>query len=294
MVPRSVRGTTAVTKMPQAPVRANDTLAHREASSAAVASQAFPQARVMEREFGDKLHRALYEAVSGYRDMEPYRARFSGHSRKSAYILGRKLLGPIMAGLMAVYPAMQNGTAHMNSRALASRFLGILGIFLLTACGNVNSDASVYEDVNTSTGKNTTALGSNRDTVGGDDGLFNLFGKDRPNEGGTGIGVNNYLWRASLDTISFMPLASADPFGGVIITDWYTPPETPAERFKMNVYILGRQLRADGVRVAVFRQNRDGNNWIDATVTSTTSVNLENEILNRARQLRFAARADTN
>lgn len=112
--------------------------------------------------------------------------------------------------------------------------------------------------------------------------------------GGGGIGVNNYLWRASLDTISFMPLASADPFGGVIITDWYTPPETPAERFKMNVYILDRQLRADGVRVAVFRQNRSGNDWTDAKVTKKTAVNLENEILNRARQLRFAARIDTD
>ena len=108
-----------------------------------------------------------------------------------------------------------------------------------------------------------------------------------------GIGVNGYLWRASLDTLSFVPLASADPFGGVIITDWYTPPETPAERFKMNVYILGRQLRADGIKVAVFRQSRTGNDWVDATVIATTSVNLENEILNRARQLRFAARTDT-
>ena len=183
----------------------------------------------------------------------------------------------------------------MNSIALASRFIGILGIFLLTACGSINSDHSVYEDANTSKGKTTTALGSKNGSVGGDDGLLNLFGKDNKNTGGgSGIGVNGYLWRASLDTLSFMPLASADPFGGVIITDWYTPPETPAERFKMNVYILGRQLRADGIRVAVFRQNRAGNDWIDATVIKTTSVNLENEILNRARQLRFAARTDTN
>tara|TARA_R110000868_G_scaffold7354_15_gene40086 strand:+ start:196 stop:792 length:597 start_codon:yes stop_codon:yes gene_type:complete len=128
--------------------------------------------------------------------------------------------------------------------------------------------------------------------------VFGLFGSDQrggaAGGGGGGIGVNNYLWRASLDTISFMPLASADPFGGVIITDWYTPPETPAERFKMNVYILDRQLRADGVRVAVFRQNRNGDRWTDANVKKETSVNLENEILNRARQLRFAARADTS
>ncbi|MCG8360632.1 MAG: DUF3576 domain-containing protein, partial [Kiloniellales bacterium] len=99
-----------------------------------------------------------------------------------------------------------------------------------------------------------------RESVFGQGGL-NLFGGggDGPLEqgeggAGAGIGVNSYLWRASLDTISFMPLASADPFGGVIITDWYSPPEAANERFKVNVYILGRDLRADGIRAAVFRQ----------------------------------------
>ena len=126
--------------------------------------------------------------------------------------------------------------------------------------------------------------------------VFGMFGRTKKggsgSGGGGGIGVNNFLWRATLDTISFMPLASADPFGGVIITDWYAPPETPRQRFKMNVYILGRQLRADGVRVAVFRQNRITGGWIDANVNKKTPVNLENQILTRARQLRVAARAD--
>ena len=103
------------------------------------------------------------------------------------------------------------------------------------------------------------------------------------------MGVNAFLWRASLDTLSFMPVASADPFGGVIITDWYTPPESPEDRFKMNVYILGRQLRADGVRVAVFRQSRDGGGWVDSAVEPRTATNIENQILTRARQLRVAA-----
>jgi uncharacterized protein DUF3576 len=104
----------------------------------------------------------------------------------------------------------------------------------------------------------------------------------------SGVGVNSYLWRATLDTVSFMPLASADPFGGVIITDWYSPAESPAERFKMNVLILGRELRADGVRATVFRQKRDpSGQWIDAAVEPQTGIDLENAILTRARQLRL-------
>src|SRR5262249_10226610 len=84
-------------------------------------------------------------------------------------------------------------------------------------------------------------------------GGLSLGGPQKPDDGsadgpggGGGIGVNSFLWRASLDTVAFMPLASADPFGGVIITDWYTPPQSPNERFKINVFILGRTLRADG------------------------------------------------
>ncbi|GAB4392271.1 MAG: hypothetical protein Tsb0032_07220 [Kiloniellaceae bacterium] len=116
---------------------------------------------------------------------------------------------------------------------------------------------------------------------------------DRPDAsgGGAGIGVNSYLWRASLDTVSFMPLASADPFGGVIITDWYSPPQSTNERFKINVYILGRDLRADGVRAAVFRQLRDAQSgdWIDASIEQQTPTDIENAILTRARQLRIAS-----
>ena len=86
-----------------------------------------------------------------------------------------------------------------------------------------------------------------------------------------------------------MPLASADPFGGVIITDWYSPPEIQEERFKITVYILDRELRADGIRAAVFRQRQDvGGAWVDASVEQRTTVDLENAILTRARQLRVA------
>jgi Domain of unknown function (DUF3576) len=102
-----------------------------------------------------------------------------------------------------------------------------------------------------------------------------------------GIGVNAYLWRAALETIDFLPLAQADPFGGVIITDWYSPPETPNERFKLNVYILDTVLRADGIKVAVFRQTSDENGWRDASVDPQTGTRIEDNILSRARELRI-------
>jgi len=104
------------------------------------------------------------------------------------------------------------------------------------------------------------------------------------------VAVNAYLWRASLDTINFIPLVSADPFGGVIITDWYTPSEAPTERMKVQVTILDRELRADGVRVAVFKQqtNAKAGGWVDAPVDPHTNTDIENAILTRARQLRIA------
>jgi hypothetical protein len=119
-----------------------------------------------------------------------------------------------------------------------------------------------------------------------------LFGSksQKKDDTGTGVAVNAYLWRASLDTINFIPLVSADPFGGVIITDWYTPSETPNERMKVQVTILDRDLRADGVRVAVFKQQTSprGGNWVDAQVDPRTNIDIENAILTRARQLRIA------
>ena len=87
---------------------------------------------------------------------------------------------------------------------------------------------------------------------------------------------------------SFLPLSTADPFGGVIITDWYSPPESPEERFKVTVYILDRELRADGLRVSVFRQTRAPSaGWIEAKVDDRTGRDLENAILKRARQMRI-------
>jgi hypothetical protein len=125
--------------------------------------------------------------------------------------------------------------------------------------------------------------------TGGNGGLIDglLGGINGGGQRGENITVNSYLWRASLDTISFLPLTTADPFGGVIISDWYSPPETPDERFKVTVYILDRELRADGLRVAVFRQTRQKNAWVEAKVDERTGRDIENAILKRARQMRI-------
>ncbi|KAK0349262.1 hypothetical protein LTR94_033841, partial [Friedmanniomyces endolithicus] len=98
-----------------------------------------------------------------------------------------------------------------------------------------------------------------------------------------GIGVNGYLWRASLDTLSFMPLANADPWGGVINYDWYANPQTPNERFKATVFILDTRLRADALNVTVSKEIKgaDGQ-WTAAPVAAQTEADLENAILTKA------------
>lgn len=166
--------------------------------------------------------------------------------------------------------------------ATLSQVLGfLLFASVLAACSGVTSEpGEKYEYSRQQQSMMSTGL------ITGD--TIYLFGgpDDKAPEGGSGIGVNSFLWRASLDTISFMPLLSADPFGGVIITDWHAAAAAPRERFKLNIYILGRALRADGVRVAVFRQVRDGAGWRDAAVPAKTGTRIEDAILTRARQLR--------
>jgi hypothetical protein len=136
--------------------------------------------------------------------------------------------------------------------------------------------------------------------LGGDDSgtIFGIGKTNRPGDTagsgpGTGIGVNAFLWRGALDTIAFMPLASADPFGGVIITDWYTPPGTAGERFKATIYILSRDLRSDGVRVNIYRQVLQNGQWVDATVSDTTVGDIENKVLARARHMREQLQASS-
>ncbi len=174
---------------------------------------------------------------------------------------------------------------------LSSRTLFVLSLSLslmvLAACDSYRGEAKYPSGMDrTTTGGD---IYGKREGIFGKDGLNILGGKDEAkNDGSSGIGVNSYLWRASLDTVSFMPLASADPFGGVIITDWYEAEEKPDERFKVNIFILDKQLRSDGVKVKVFRQLMKGGKWVDTTVADNTGSQMEDAILTRARQLRVA------
>ncbi|MBU6475051.1 MAG: DUF3576 domain-containing protein [Alphaproteobacteria bacterium] len=137
------------------------------------------------------------------------------------------------------------------------------------------TDAIQYSDQ-----PRTTIFGKGKDLTSA------LFSSGNKNASKSGIGVNSYLWRAALDTIAFMPVASADPFGGTILTDWYENPDQPGERFKVDIYILDRQLRADGVRVSVFKQKLVKNQWRNENVSPDMANNIENSILTRARTLR--------
>lgn len=155
----------------------------------------------------------------------------------------------------------------------------------LAACGNAHEryvQENEYNDPEYRGGSQGTLFGPQGLVLG----VGNKSGGDNAGATGGALGVNAYLWRGTLDTLSFMPLASADPFGGVIITDWYQPPSTPDERFKATAYILGRQLRADAVRISIFRQVQQNGQWVDAPVSPATVGDIENKVLERARELR--------
>jgi hypothetical protein len=158
--------------------------------------------------------------------------------------------------------------------------IGITGLLALSACGNTQPTTA---SLNSPEPNVTPGAAAN------DHPLFQLGGNKTNNQQGTGIQVNAYLWRATLDTLSFMPLASADPFGGVIITDWYSPPATPNERFKANAYILSQQMTANAIQVTLFHQILQNGQWVDAAVDPGTESGLEDRILSRAADLRAAA-----
>ena len=182
------------------------------------------------------------------------------------------------------------------SHIYKTHFLTLLiifsGVLMLSACENAPKGEAKYP-----TGLDRTTTGDdiygNKESIFGKDGL-GIFGgkKGDAEDGSSGIGVNSFLWRASLDTVSFMPLASADPFGGVIITDWYSSEEKPNERFKVNIFILDKQLVSNGVKAKVFKQTATRSGWKDVSVAKETETQMEDAILTRARQLRVAKLAE--
>lgn len=154
-------------------------------------------------------------------------------------------------------------------------------LLVLSACSDSETEAATAK--NSENQRRWYRNGS----LTGEEGGFNLLrGNGENGSGGGGLGVNGFLWRATLDTLSFMPLASADPFGGVIITDWYEDPKTPGERFKVNAIILDQSLRADGVKVTLFKQQLVSGSWRDKPVDTAMVKTLEDTILTRARQLK--------
>ena len=205
------------------------------------------------------------------------------------------------------------------------RYVSIIGLsfillFFLMSC-NKNEEASVLEKKD-SRAKSTTRLdiversgtklmagsdpkdkrlqmqdAENRLRTGG--GLFGkgaqiTFGEGSNKSSGDatasiGFPINPYLWKGSLETISFMPLTSADPFAGIIITDWYTEGSENNQRCKLNIYIKGVELKTDNLKVNSFCQilNED-NNWIDQKVDTKNNIKLENAILNKAKKIRLS------
>ncbi len=157
---------------------------------------------------------------------------------------------------------------------------------LLTACGGGTAPEDVDMPEYPVSSERERELKRGRLT--GEGGL-KLFGNgdDDSNGGNSPIGVNSFLWRATLDTLTFMPINSADPFGGVILTDWYEDPKTPGERYKVTALILDRNLRTDAIKVTVHKQQKDANgNWRDLPKNETLGRKLEDTILTRARELR--------
>lgn len=182
-------------------------------------------------------------------------------------------------------PCFDEDTAAMTHLFSASRpariFAAFLCLFTVSACETLEKGKKVsypkdFED------RRRERMGS----LAGPDGLV-LFGdKKRRGGGEAGIGVNSYLWRATLDTLSFLPLQSADPFGGTVITDWYEDPEAKGERFKVNAFITAKELRSDGVRISLFRQTEKDGEWRDAPASDKAAADIEDRILARAKTLK--------
>ena len=153
-------------------------------------------------------------------------------------------------------------------------------LFMLSSCGDIKVENEITPDAEDRFKDSIGKIGDDIYLIGGD--------KDNSKPGENGITVNAFLWRAALDTVSFMPLISADPFGGVIITDWYEMPELQNERHKLTISVLSSDLRASGIKVSLFAQKRKNKKWVNIEAQKATIQKIENAILMKARELRIA------
>lgn len=169
----------------------------------------------------------------------------------------------------------------MKLPALLALFVAALSI---TACSGIESEAKYP----TRDG-GRHAVYDEPESIFGPDGINLLGGSEDEKQKAAGLGVNKYLWRATLDTLSFMPIATADPFGGTILTDWYMPNPDANERVKVNAFILSQELRSDALKITTFRQILKNGTWVDAPTDDKTAFEMENTVLLRARELRIAS-----
>lgn len=178
----------------------------------------------------------------------------------------------------------------MKKRVLCAAFVLLAG-FSLQGCESIGSIEGAEAKYPTGAKRSSTGgdIYAKPQSIFGDDGVSLLGGKDKSPTDGV-ITVNSYLWRASLDTVSFMPLASVDPFGGVILTDWYSNPEKDDERYKLNIFVLGSQLRADAIKVSAFKEQKTSKGWKAVALQDDMATKIEDTILTRAREFRVAKR----
>ena len=172
----------------------------------------------------------------------------------------------------------------------------LLSLFLTTGC-SVLDDAEITrarpnEDIVIMRERERREAGGNADEESFVKKIFQDvtgFGdEDEKGSTGGGIGVNTFLWKATLNTLSFMPLVSADPFGGVIITDWHSNSETSKEKFKIIAYILGKELRVDGIKISVFKKIKNENGeWLDTKSSKILQNKVEDAILTKARKYKI-------
>jgi hypothetical protein len=173
-------------------------------------------------------------------------------------------------------------------------YIAALFILSLTACSILPKGEAKFPENNSEQHANQGSVYNKNETIFGEGGFGSvLMGKT---DGSTAdadnvLSINTFLWRASLETINFMPIAQADPFGGVILTDWYSAPQTPNQRYKLNVLITDKQLRASGVKASMFKEERANATakWEAVTVAKEDTRKIEDAILARAREMRIAS-----